>query len=31
MTEASVNYVIDVLKGIKPLIEPEWFEVFGFL
>lgn len=31
MTEASVNYVIDVLKGIKPLIEPEWFEVLGFL
>ena len=31
MTEASVSYVIDVLKDIKPLIEPEWFEVLGFL
>lgn len=31
MTEASLNYVIDVLKGKVSDYEPDWYETLGFL
>lgn len=31
MTEQSLNYLIDVLKGEKTEEKPEWYEVLGFL
>ena len=31
MTRDNVSYIANVLKGIKPNVEPDWFEVVGFL
>ena len=31
MSDESLNYIFKILKGIKPLEEPEWFSILGFL
>ena len=31
MTNEDLNYIFDILKGSKPIKEPDWYSVLGFL